>query len=160
MGRKADILDGLGGATPVLRRFARALCAGATPAVADELVQNALHSVGTRIRNKELRPSDLAEARIEAYAVLAALAAERLGSGAKAAPRHPPIVHGLADLEFDERAALLLVSLEGFGYDAAARIIGVARETLVSRLMRARSVLGAPLADGASRRASHLRVVK
>lgn len=166
MGRRADIIVGLGGATPALRRYARALCAGAGPAVADDLVQSALQTVGARIRARELRPADVAEARIEAYAALVALAERKLAAATRPASRHPPIVHGLADLAFEERAMLLLVSLEGFGYDASARIVGAPRETALARLMRARGALGAeglrPVApsDGSRRVASHLRVVK
>ncbi|MGE0196113.1 MAG: sigma factor-like helix-turn-helix DNA-binding protein [Methylocystis sp.] len=166
MGRRTDMIAGLGGATPALRRFARALCAGAGPAVADDLVQNALQSVGARIRARELRPADPAEARIETYATLVALAQKKLADAPGPASRHPPIVHGLASLAFDERAMLLLVSLEGFGYDAAARIIGASREAALARLMRARAALGAeglrPVASSESgrRAVSHLRVVK
>ncbi len=166
MGRRADIIADLGGATPALRRYARALCAGAGPAIADDLVQSALQSVGARIRARELRPDDLAEARIEAYAALVALAQKKLANAPGPASRHPPVVHGLASLCFDERAMLLLVSLEGFGYDASARIVGASRETALARLMRARTTLGAeglrPVAssEAARRAASHLRVVK
>jgi RNA polymerase sigma-70 factor (ECF subfamily) len=166
MGRRADIVAGLGGATPALRRYARALCAGAGPAIADDLVQSALQSVGARIRSRELRPADLAEARIETYATLVALAEKKLGNAPVPAARHPPIIHGLAGLAFDERAVLLLVSLEGFGYDAAARIVGASRETALAQLMRARMALGAeglrpvaPLESG-RRAVSHLRIVK
>jgi RNA polymerase sigma-70 factor (ECF subfamily) len=166
MGRRADIIAGLGGATPALRRYARALCAGAGQAIADDLVQSALQSVGARIRSRELRPADLAEARIETYAALVGLAEKKLANAPGPASRHPPIVHGLAGLGFDERAVLLLVSLEGFGYDAAARIVGATRETALARLMRARAALGVEglrpvaLLEGARRAASHLRVVK
>ncbi len=165
MGKQAEILDGLSGAAPALRRYARALCAGAGPAFSDEIVQNGLQSLGARVRSKELRPADLAEARIEAYATLTALAGKRLANPARPAPRHPAIVHGLADLPFENRAALLLVSLEGFGYDAAARIVGAPRETLLARLMRARAALGveglrSTMSDGARRAAAHLRIVK
>lgn len=166
MGRRADIVAELGGATPALRRYARALCAGAGPAIADDLVQSALQSVGARIRARELRPADLAEARIEAYAALVGLAQKKLANAPGPAARHPPVVHGLASLCFDERAMLLLVSLEGFGYDASARIVGATRETALARLMRARGALGAdglrPVAplEGGRRAASHLRVVK
>ena len=61
---------------------------------------------------------------------------------------------------------LLLVSLEGFGYDAAARIVGTPRETRSPGLMRARAALGADglqAARAAGRRrraAAHLRIVK
>jgi predicted DNA-binding protein (UPF0251 family) len=166
MGKKAEILDGLSGCAPALRRYSRALCAGAGHALSDELVQSALQGVGARLRAKEFRPADLVEARIEAYGALTALAVKKLADAPRPAPRHPPIVHGLAELPFDERAALLLVSLEGFGYEAAARIMGVPRETLLSSLMRARQALGAeglrPVSaePGARRAATHLRIVK
>jgi RNA polymerase sigma-70 factor (ECF subfamily) len=166
MSRKAGILEGLGGIVPGLRRYARALVAGAGQALSDELVQSALQSVGTRVRARELRPADLDEARIEAYAALTACAAKRLGPAPRPAPRDPLVVQSLAELGFDDRAALLLVSLEGFGYDAAARIVGAPRATLLARLMRARAALAAdglrpPGVDAGARRASaHLRVVK
>ncbi|MGJ0509577.1 MAG: sigma factor-like helix-turn-helix DNA-binding protein [Methylocystis sp.] len=163
MSRKAEILEGLGGSVPALRRYSRALAAGAGHALSDDLVQSALQSVGARIRARELRPADLSDARIEAYAALTAMAAKRLGHAPRPGPRHPGIVHGLADLPFDDRAALLLVSLEGFGYEAAARIVGAPRETLLARLTRARAALaveGLRAPDAARRAASHLRIVK
>lgn len=166
MGKKEEILEALSGTAPALRRYARALCAGAGSALSDDLVQSALQSVGARIRAREIRPGGLTEARIEAYGALTALAAKRLANAPRPAPRQPPIVHGLADLAFDDRAALLLVSLEGFGYEAAARVVGAPRETLLARLMRARSTLGAEglrptgAETGARRSASHLRIVK
>jgi len=165
MSKKAEILEGLGGLAPALRRYARALCAGAGGALADEIVQSALQSLGARIRARELRPADHAEARIEAYVALTTVAAKRLGQPPRpATPRQPPVVQGLAELAFDERAALLLVSLEGFGYDAAARVLGTTRETLLTRLMRARGQLGVEnlvaAEPGARRAGAHLRVVK
>jgi RNA polymerase sigma-70 factor (ECF subfamily) len=164
MTRQGNILEGLSGVAPGLRRYSRALCAGAGHALSDELVQNALQSVGARIRARELRPADAADARIEAYAALTAMAAKRLSGSTRPGSRHPPIVHALADLPFDDRAALLLVSLEGHGYAAAARIVGASRETLLARLMRARAALSADALQGPEsgprRAAAHLRVVK
>jgi DNA-directed RNA polymerase specialized sigma24 family protein len=166
MVKKAEILEGLGAIAPALRRYSRALCPGAGQALSDELVQSALQSVAARIRAKELKPADLADARIEAYAALTAMAAKRLLEAPRPAPRHPPIVHGLAELSFEDRAALLLVSLEGFGYGVAARVASAPRETLLARLMRARAALRvedlrpAAGAEGARRAAAHLRVVK
>jgi DNA-directed RNA polymerase specialized sigma24 family protein len=165
MSRKAEILEGLGGMAPALRRYARALAAGAAAGLADEMVQSALQGVGARIRDREFRPADLAEARIEAYTALTALAGKRLARASRpTALNQPPIVQGLAELAFDERAALLLVSLEGFGYDAAARVLGASHETLLARLMRARAALAVegllPAEPGARRAATHLRVVK
>jgi hypothetical protein len=164
MGKRTEILEGLSGATPALRRYSRALCVGAGQTVSDELVQNALQSVAARIRARELRPADFQEARIETYGALTVLAAKRLADAARPGSGRPPIVHDLAELPFDERAALLLISLEGFGYEAAARVVGATQETLLVRLKRARAALGVEnprTADsGARRSATHLRVVK
>ena len=168
MGKRTEILDSLTEAVPALRRYARALCAGAGAAAADEMVQDALQSVGARVRARELRPADAADARREVYAALTAIASRKLAAAPRPAPRHPPIVHGLAELGFDERAALLLVSLEGFGYDAAGRIVGAPREAALARLMRARAAIASEMlrpssgaAEGRSRKtASHLRLVK
>ncbi len=165
MSKKAEILEGLGGFVPALRRYARALVAGAGAGLADDCVQNTLQSIGARLRARELQPADLGEARIEAYAALTAMAGKRLARSTRsAAPHHPPIVQGLAELGFEERAALLLVSLEGMSYDAAARVLGTSRETLLARLMRARAALGGegllPAEPGARRATAHLRVVK
>ncbi len=58
---------------------------------------------------------------------------------------------------------LLLVSLEGFGYEAAARIVGAPRETALARLRRARASLAggvSPGESGARPGAAHLRIVK
>ncbi len=163
MGGNVEIFEALGEATPVLRRYARALGAGAAAAVTDGIVQSALQSVGARIHARELRPIGPEEARFEAYVALTAIAARKLTDAPAPGPRHPQIVHGLAALPFEERAMLLLVSLEGFGYDAAARIVGAPRETAQSLLRRARaSPAGRATPDeaGVRRGGSHLRVVK
>lgn len=162
MSRKAEILEGLRAATPALRRYARALCAGAGLVAADDLVQETLQSIGSRIRKKEFRPADHAEARIEAYIALTALASRKLVHADRPGSRHPPIMVGLANLCFEDRVALLLVSLEGFGYEAAARIVGVSRENFLARLARARAEFNAETSstDSRHRRSSHLRVVK
>ena len=67
----------------------------------------------------------------------------------------------------DDRAALLLVSLEGFTYDEAAEILRVPREVFVQRLVRARiqlaAIFDAPgmMADRSNgNRHPHLRIVK
>ncbi len=168
MAQKEDLFSQIEAVTPALRRYARGLCAGAGAAVADDLVQTAIERAATQIHAKELRAGDGEAARLCAYYALTALARERLrGAGAmRPSPRQLPIVQGLADLPFDERACLLLVALEGLSYDAAARAAGAPREVLVTRLMRARAAL-APLdlrpqapSDGARRAGGHLRVVK
>lgn len=163
MGGNVEIFEALSEATPAFRRYARALGAGAAAAVTDGVVQSALQSVGARIHARELRPIGPEEARLEAYVALTAIAARKLADAPGPGPRHPPIVHGLAGLSFEERAMLLLVSLEGFGYEAAARIVGAPRETALTRLRRARAALAGGASSGeagARPGAAHLRIVK
>jgi RNA polymerase sigma-70 factor (ECF subfamily) len=166
MGRRDDSLEALDAATPAFRRYARALAAGAPAVFADALVLEALEDVVRRIRARELRPASGEDARIAVYAALTASANRKLRGHGETAPsaRHPAIVHGLASLAFDDRAALLLVALEGFGYDAAAQMLGATRETALVRLMRARAaLLGCDQRPSGARRAGthpHLRVVK
>lgn len=167
MGKREEYLEAVEAATPALRRYARALTGGGAASVADELVQETLVDLGRRIRAKELRPADGEEARLAAYRSLTALAGRKLQAGAAEPPsaRHPTIVHGLAALPIEDRAALLLVALEGLGYDAAARILGATREAALARVMRARAALSAHdrRSRAGSRRvniAPHLRVVK
>ena len=69
----SEILAALSEATPGLRRYARALGAGAAAAVADGLTQSALQSVGARLFARELRPAGPEEARLEAYIAVTAL---------------------------------------------------------------------------------------
>jgi RNA polymerase sigma-70 factor (ECF subfamily) len=138
MSNYADILAELSEATPVFRRYARALGAGVGLVVADGLVHSALQGLGARLRAREVTPNDAEAARIEAYKAITSLAAHKYQVASGPGPRHPPIVHGLAALDFTDRAVLLLVSLEGFGYAVAADIAGISRETVFMRLQRAR----------------------
>jgi RNA polymerase sigma-70 factor (ECF subfamily) len=163
--------------TPGLRRFARALT-GLGPG-ADELVQATL----MRTLEEERRWRD-DELKMRVYASLTqvnrqrqrAQAARRQGEtgparsipGSKGSSRREVISKALDGLAAEEREALLLVVLEGFGYQEAAEIVGAPRATLVARLMRARAALAAaqgldprsPPAPAPSRNSGHLRVVK
>lgn len=168
MGTRVDFFQTLEALTPALRRYARALFAGVGLAAAEDLVQSALQLAASQIRAKQFRPRDAGEARLRAYEILTDLAGRKMRDGAapRPSPRYPAIVHGLAELPHDERAMLLLVALEGFAYDDAARIAGVTREVTLTRLMRARAMLAglelrppAP-AEGTRRSTGHLRVVK
>jgi RNA polymerase sigma-70 factor, ECF subfamily len=167
MGKNEEHFQQLEALTPALRRLARALASGAGVAAADELVQAALQRIGGQIRARELKPADAAQTRFFAYAALVDVAGRQL-RGAPPQPtgsRHPEIVHGLADLPYDERATLMLVALEGFNYEDAAKLTGASLDQAMARLMRARAALtalGRPSTpqEGARRAASHLRVVK
>ncbi|MEA2841257.1 MAG: hypothetical protein QOF41_2587 [Methylobacteriaceae bacterium] len=87
---------------------------------------------------------------------------------AKAGSRRDAIAKALDVLAVEEREALLLVALEGFGYQEAAEIVGAPKATLVARLMRARAALAAAQgfdprsrpSPSPARSAGHLRVVK
>lgn len=67
------------------------------------------------------------------------------------------IGEALDRLPADQRAAVLLVALEGLSYDEAANALGVPIGTLRSRLSRARHRLGA-VRDGADERPALMRV--
>lgn len=168
MGRREELFLRLEEATPALRRYARALCLSSSAAAADDIVQTAIDRVAARIRARELREGEAA--RLAAYQNLTLLARENssaFAADARLSLRQSSLFRGLADLPFEERAALLLIALEGFGYGAAGQIVGAPREALIMRLMRARAAL-APLDlhpssaphDGVRRAGAHLRVVK
>jgi DNA-directed RNA polymerase specialized sigma24 family protein len=164
MGKPEDFAETLERLTPGLRRYARALLAGANHELADELVQAALESTADEARadGADLDP------RVDLYVSLTNAAQRRLRSAPAHRPslRLPAIMHRLADLALEERETLLLVALEGFTYDEVARITRTDRPVVMMRLMRARSALTAldrrptPGADAGRRPGPHLRVVK
>lgn len=150
---------------PRLRRFARGLCGSMVEA--DDLVQAACERAlarrhqfqeGTRFdswmfrivqtiwidqaRARRVRKEDgeLAEARLgsdEAERRVEARLA--LAEVRRAVDRLPP----------DQRAALLLVTVEGLSYREAAEVVEVPVGTIMSRLARARMALQAHLDAGA-----------
>lgn len=139
---------------PALRRYARALARDAD--VADDLVQDtlvrALRSerlfIGGDLRswlytiltnlNRNRRRS---LARKPSFAPLQDAAAG--ASGTEAEGRD--ITRALATLVEDQRAVLLLVTLEGLSYREIADIQGVPIGTVMSRLARARAHMKAAL---------------
>jgi RNA polymerase sigma-70 factor (ECF subfamily) len=163
--------------TPGLRRYARALTGLGNGA--DEIVQGTL----MRTLEEERRWRD-DELKMRVYAALTqmnrqrqrAQAVRRQGEAlparhaapAKAGSRRDAIAKALDVLAVEEREALLLVALEGFGYQEAAEIVGAPKATLVARLMRARAALAAAQgldprsrpSPSPARNAGHLRLVK
>jgi RNA polymerase sigma-70 factor (ECF subfamily) len=167
-----DFLDEMQDCVPALRRYARALTRNAD--AADDLVQDCLERA---IRKRGLwRPT--APLRAWLFHMLVNIHrnnARRLARRTDTVPldgllaepaMHAPQPGRLALAETaraidalpeEQREALLLVVLEGFGYVEAAEILRIPAGTLMSRLSRARAALRAA-ADGGNE--PRLRTVK
>lgn len=81
-----------------------------------------------------------------------------LPAGQMAAVASREVLEALQSISPDRRAALLMVSVEGFSYAEAANILGVPAGTLMSRIARGREELKALLDDAHRRRT--LKVVE
>ncbi|SDG21593.1 RNA polymerase sigma factor [Pelagibacterium luteolum] len=155
MGRHPSVRDLLVVHLPVLRRYAHGLTGHR--ADAEDLLQ------ATLLRAIEHEKSWRGEnGRAWLYAIMTNLNLNRLrgrsrqpvlisiddteemGDGRNSDPLvHNQLVRALGALEPDARAALLLVSIEGFTYREAADILNVPIGTVMSRLSRARRQLSA-----------------
>jgi RNA polymerase sigma-70 factor (ECF subfamily) len=168
--RKAAIVSEI----PRLRRYARALLRDRDGA--DDLVQDCLERALTRLDNwqsgenprrwlftimhhlfidrmrKVSRRGETAMLPLDADEAMAA-PAEQFGNAASR-----EIVDALQAIGPDRRAALVLVSIEGFSYAEAANILGVPAGTLMSRIARGREELRGLLDDSSRRRA--IRIVE
>jgi RNA polymerase sigma-70 factor (ECF subfamily) len=142
--------DGVQTAIPALRRYARALTRDAE--TADDLVQDTLVRA---LRSEHLFHEG--DVRSWLYTILTNLNRNRLRTLARRPPLAPieeevpgmtgpetgarDIERALATLVEDQRAALLLVVLEGLSYREVAEVQGVPIGTVMSRLARARAQL-------------------
>jgi RNA polymerase sigma-70 factor, ECF subfamily len=150
-----EIRDGLLAAVPHLRAFAISLCG--SPDRADDLVQETLAKALANVDRFErgtilnawlfriLRNhfyTELRQGRRVVEDPDGAFAA-RLTSQPEQDARltHQDLLVALGKLRFHYREALLLVGAEGFSYDEAGAIIGVATGTVKSRVHRARAEL-------------------
>ena len=141
--------QGIEAAVPALRRYARALTRNAE--VADDLVQDTLVRA---LRSEHLFHGG--ELRSWLYTILTNLNRNRLRALARRPTMMPiddndaadlagpeaggrDIARALATLVDDQRAALLLVVLEGLSYREVADVQGVPIGTVMSRLSRART---------------------
>ncbi len=156
-GRVGGFRQDIEAAVPALRRYARALTRNVE--LADDLVQDTLVRA---LRSEHLfHGGDL---RSWLYTILTNLNRNRLRSlarrptvqtigendasdmaGPEAGARD--VERALASLAEDQRAALLLVVLEGLTYREVAEVQGVPIGTVMSRLARARAQIKAYL-DG------------
>src|ERR1700736_3973231 len=149
--RVSSFRTGIEAALPALRRYARALTRDAE--IADDLVQDTLVRA---LRSEHLFHGG--EVRSWLYTILTNLNRNRLRSLARrpiiapiedadAADMAGPeaggrdIARALSTLVDDQRAALLLVVLEGLSYREVADVQGVPIGTVMSRLARARAQL-------------------
>lgn len=146
--------DGVEAMIPALRRYARALARDTD--IADDLVQDTL--VRALRSEKLFLGGDL---RSWLYTILTNLNRNRRRTLARRPPMMPltdtgadasgteaeagDIARALATLVEEQRAALLLVVLEGLSYREVAEIQGVPIGTVMSRLARARAHIRASL---------------
>ena len=160
---------------PSMRRYARSLLRDT--AAADDLVQDSLERAITRWHQR--RPDG--NAKTWMYTILHNLAVNRLRQSARRGPHlsidaagdaavarpaaqesglhQRDIAAAVARLPDDQKAVLLLISIEELSYADAAQALGVPIGTVMSRLSRARERLRREMAD-APANASHLRSVK
>ena len=151
------ILDEIEAAIPALRRYALALSRDRD--LADDLVQDCLE------RALKSRQSWRRDGPVQAwmFRILQNLFRDEM----RRRPRRPHLVpvedvtssaigqsggqedhlalqavhDAMGRLPEDQRAALLLVAVEGMTYDQAAKVLSIPRGTLMSRLARARATL-------------------
>ena len=156
---------------PRLRRYARALTG--ERAAADDLVQDTLERALSRFhlwrRGSDLRAwlftimhnifVNQARSRMRhPHEPFDEPAAERLQYREPDWSELRDIGDALARLPVEQRAVVLLVGLEQFTYEEAARVLDVPIGTIMSRLSRARERLRALL--GGDFRSATLKVVK
>ncbi|SME90725.1 RNA polymerase sigma-70 factor, ECF subfamily [Tistlia consotensis] len=161
---------------PPLRRYARALLRDR--AAADDLVQDCLERA---IGRWHQRRQD-GDARSWLFAILHNLAINRLRQAQRRGrhiaveeadesvfARQPTQEQGLrldglraalAELPEEQRAVILLVSVEDLTYAEAARVLGVPIGTVMSRLARGREKLRRALEEEPAARETKLRRVK
>lgn len=148
---------------PELRRFARALVGPVSTRTADALVQTAT----ARISASERLNGDPLE---RAFAEIVRLNRRRVrergraaeatdAAGGEAERRDMSVPAQISAMPLDERETLLIVTLAGYGYEAAGRILDLPISSVVSRLMRARARLDGAK-PGIAQRSGHLRLVK
>ena len=157
---------------PRLRRYARALTGDRT--AADDLVQDTLERALSRLhlwqRGSDLRAWPFTimhnlfvnQARARARRRHEALEPEADAEGIRVRDPDPlelrDLAGALAQVPDEQRTVLLLVGLEQYTYDEAARVLDIPIGTVMSRLSRGRERLRAVLAGAAP--AISLKVVK
>jgi RNA polymerase sigma-70 factor (ECF subfamily) len=149
------VLDEIEATIPSLRRYAHALVRDRE--AADDLVQDCLERAVARRRDwrgdgpvrawlfrilLNLHRDTRRGAAARAVLLTIQPGDEPHGSGGQEEHLDLSDVHAAMDrLPADQRAALLLVALEGMTLAEAARVLGIAEGTIASRIARARASL-------------------
>jgi RNA polymerase sigma-70 factor (ECF subfamily) len=94
-----------------------------------------------KVRRTEALPDDLEERSGRGSLVSAAPEAEDPADASVRSERRRTVLAALARLPAEQRAALVLVDMEGYGVAEAAEILGCAEGTVKSRCSRGRSRL-------------------
>lgn len=161
---------------PGLRRYARVLMRDAD--AADDLVQDCLERAVGRWHQRRADGN----ARSWVYTILHNLAVNRMQQRGRRGAHLPvedaseavlsepatqesvlhsrDIVAAVARLPEEQKAVLLLVSVEDLSYAEAAQVLDIPLGTVMSRLSRARDRLRRDMADADGPATSHLRRVK
>jgi RNA polymerase sigma-70 factor (ECF subfamily) len=141
---------------PALRRYAHGLMRDR--ATADDLVQDCLERAITRWHQRR----EDNDPRSWIFTILHNLAVNRMRQRQRRGP-HISIEDADEDLPADQRALLLLISVEDLSYAEAADVLKVPIGTVMSRLARARERLRRAV-EGESTKVTapgaHLRRVK
>ena len=157
---------------PRLRRYARALAGDR--ASADDLVQDTLERAWAKLhlyrRGTDLRAwlftvmHNVHVNRVRATRPTDPLEDEMPELAQRATQGDALLVRDLdraiARLPDEQRAVLLLVTLEDMSYEGVARTLGIPIGTVMSRLSRAREKMRAMLSGGGGGGAARLKVVK
>ena len=156
---------------PRLRRYARALVGDR--ATADDLVQDTLERAWAKLhlyrRGTDLRAWLFTVMHnVHVNRVRAARLTDALDDEMPELAQRPPqgdallvrdLDRGIARLPAEQRAVLLLVTLEEMSYDEVARTLGIPIGTVMSRLSRAREKLRAMML-GQAAGSTRLKLVK
>jgi RNA polymerase sigma-70 factor, ECF subfamily len=100
-----------------------------------------------RVRRADALPDDLDEYRDRGSAFTSTSPVEDPESMAEASERRRAVLAALATLPVEQRAALVLVDMEGYPVSEVAQILGCAEGTVKSRCSRGRERLAALLRD-------------
>jgi RNA polymerase sigma-70 factor (ECF subfamily) len=164
----SDIRAILGAETPRLRRYAVALTRDVNEA--DDLVEDTLREAIARGFAPQSDTRDETALRVWLLAILHEQRDNpfRLADPAEtlARPQFDPAAEAtlsrfdraLGRLPEGERAAILLIGLEGMTYDATAEILGISVNTMRARLLHGRETLARQMAPAIPARRPQRRV--